>query len=135
MRSSFAAVIAAFLAAFATVQAADALAQTPSLEQLLTLPAEEGGALPGAPRPAAEPVLEEDHTVLADYVALRLRPAPLVAPAGPADRIGHGDMAIKLPVKGPLHLRTGVRVDYRNRPADASWELGGTPTLGFGGRF
>jgi hypothetical protein len=113
-----------------------------SLAQAMRLPAAHrvaGGQPPpasseGQRGPSAKEVLP-DEGKLPELLDLRLRPMNLPPTAQPGQRLGHGDAVLSLPLGERWELRTGVRVDYENRPRDGIWELEGTPTLGIGFRF
>jgi len=72
---------------------------------------------------------------LSERLDLRLRPAPLAPPAQPGQRRGSGDVVFSLPLGEWWSLRTGVRVDYDDRPLDGTLDVDGAPTLGVGVRF
>ena len=42
---------------------------------------------------------------------------------------------LSLPIGNWWHLRTGVRLDYDNRPRDGSWKVEGMPSVGIDVRF
>ena len=67
---------------------------------------------------------------------VRHRVEPLL-PTGPGDgaRFGVGEVGVRVPVTGPLHLRGGVRLHYEDDPARPAVELDTIPTVGFELRF
>jgi hypothetical protein len=92
-------------------------------------------ALPESQRSASVAPTLPDESRFPELLDLHLRPMPLVAPAQPGQRLGYGDVVLWLPIGEWWQLRTGVRVDYENRPRNGTWQVEGIPTVGIGVRF
>ena len=113
-----------------------------SLAQAKKLPAAEGLAdgrrplaLPESQRRASAAPTLPDESRLTDLLDLRLQPTPLVAPAQPGQRLGHGDAVLVAADRGVVAAAHRRARRLREPPARRKLAGGGTPTVGVGVRF
>ena len=141
-RLAITAILAAVIAVPIGVHVSHAEPLDISLEEAKMLPvAEELAdgqrplALPESQRSASVAPMLLEESRLSKRLNLLLRPTPLTSPAEPGQRAGHGDVLLSLLIGEWWQLRTGVRLDYDNRPHNGSWKVEGIPTVGIDLRF